>query len=370
MRVQALIGRFTPFFLPFAWFACSSAATPTTNPDAGTPPSAPTPAPSGSADAGSSTPAQDAGTPAPTPTPAPSPTPKPPPPPPPPPGWKSVVGNGGFFGQTFDDSAWAGRSIAPVSLYSVACADNTHGWASGQAGYVAHTEDGGQTWSLQNSNLASDLRAINFGWSSHGVVAGDNGALAVTQDGGAHWTAIPALTSVALRGAAVAPYVHVMLVVGDGGTLLRSADSGLTWTRVAIAGAGDFHGVASDAWAGTVLAVDSLGGIWSSADQGLTFSREGAADAALDAVSTTQAGTQAIAVGRGGAVFLRGTGGSWARLATGNGADLHAALVTDGGGRLYAAGEGGTLLTSADLGAHWAVQPLGTTAALYGLQDL
>ena len=99
--------------------------------------------------------------------------------------WKSVVGLGGFFGQTFDDQSWAGRSIAPVALYSVACADNTHGWASGQGGYVAYTEDGGQTWAVQSSHLASDLRAINFGWSTRGVVAGDGGALAVTQDGGA-----------------------------------------------------------------------------------------------------------------------------------------------------------------------------------------
>ena len=261
--------------------------------------------------------------------------------------------------------------MAPVTLFSVACADNTHGWASGQGGYVAYTEDGGQTWALQSSHLASDLRAINFGWSTHGVVAGDSGALAVTQDGGAHWTSVAPLTSASLRGAAVAPYVKVMLVVGDGGTVLRLSDSGPTWTRATIAGAGDFHSIASDAWAGTVLAVDSLGAIWSSADQGLTFAREGAAGVSLDAVSTTQAGTRALAVGAGGVVPLPSRrDGRLDSARTGNGADLHAALVTDEGGRFYVAGERGTLLTSVDLGAHWSVEPLGTTAALYGLQDL
>ena len=44
--------------------------------------------------------------------------------------------------------------------------------------------------------------------------------------------------------------------------------------------------------------------------------------------------------------------------------------MTNGGSRLYVAGEAGTLLMSDDLGAHWTVKPLGTTAPLYGLQDL
>ena len=48
---------------------------------------------------------------------------------------------------------------------------------------------------------------------------------------------------------------------------------------------------------------------------------------------------------------------------------LHAALV-DGEGRLFVAGESGTLLTSANLGTSWTLVPLGTTSALYGLQDL
>jgi photosystem II stability/assembly factor-like uncharacterized protein len=280
------------------------------------------------------------------------------------------VGGGGYFGQTFDDVSWAGRTVASVTLYSVACADNVHGWAAGQAGYVAYTADGGQTWAVQAPHLTGDLRAINFGWSTRGVVAGDSGSLAVTQDSGAHWSAIAPLTSATLRGAAVAPYVNVMLVVGDGGTVLRSTDSGQTWTQASIAGAGDLRGVASDAWAGTVLAVDSLGSIWSSADEGVTFTREATAGAALDSVSTPQAGNRALAVGAGGVVLLRDASAHWSPVVTGSHVDLHAALVSLGGSRLTIAGEAGTLLSSVDLGAHWTVEPLATTAALYGLQDL
>lgn len=285
-------------------------------------------------------------------------------------GWKSVVGLSGFFGQTFDDKVWSGRSVAPGTLFSVACADNVHGWAAGDAGFVAYTADGGHTWTPQTSMLGGSLRAINFGWSTTGVVAGDAGALAVTSDSGEHWTPVSPLTTATLRGAAVAPYVHVMLVVGDGGTVLRSADSGATWTRVAVAGAGDFHSVASDAWAGLVLAVDSLGGIWSSGDSGVTFHREATAQFGLDSVSTTQAGAGALAVGEHGTAMVRSTEGVWSVVATGTSVDLHAALVTDGGSRFYAAGEAGTLITSVDLGGHWNGAGLATNVALYALQDL
>ena len=362
--------------------ACSSASPSSTGTGSGS--STPSPAStagsgsgSGGADSGASSSSEDAGSGSSSSTPAPPPTSAPTTPPPTPPpttggsvGWKSVVGFAGFFGQTFNDVGWTSRSVAPGTLYSVACADNEHGWAAGEGGFVAYTADGGGTWTTQHPMIEGNLRAINFGWSTTGVVAGDAGQLAVTSDSGAHWTAVAPLTNATLRGAAVAPYLHVMLVVGDAGTVLRSGDAGATWTRIAVAGAGDFHSIASDAWAGLVLAVDSLGGIWSSADAGLTFTREMSAGVELDGISTTQAGARALAVGKGGVAFARSLEGTWSAVATGTTVDLHAALVTDGGSRFYAAGEAGTLVTSGDLGAHWTTQSLGTSAALYGLQDL
>src|SRR5262245_1656201 len=92
--------------------------------------------------------------------------------PPPPPLWLSVVGAGGTFAQTFDDKTWATRTIADRALYSVTCVGNLRGWAAGERGYVAHTEDGGASWALQAPHLGADLRAIRFGTPTIGVVAG------------------------------------------------------------------------------------------------------------------------------------------------------------------------------------------------------
>jgi photosystem II stability/assembly factor-like uncharacterized protein len=211
---------------------------------------------------------------------------------------------------------------------------------------------------------------VNFGWSSTGVVAGDAGQLAVTPNGGETWTAITPLTTVALRGAAVAPYASVMIVVGDGATVLRSANAGGTWTLSMVPGAGDFRAVTSDWYGDVVVAVDANGSIWSSTDRGISFTLEARSSLALDSVSANESGTSVLAVGKSGTALVRSSAGTWTTLATGTSVDLHAALVSAADGKLYVAGDNGTLRTSADLGATWTAKPLGTTVSLYGLQDL
>src|SRR5512140_1307214 len=51
-----------------------------------------------------------------------------PPPPPGPVGWRSVVGAGGFFGQTYDDRIWTGRTAFDRTLFAVTCWGNLRGW--------------------------------------------------------------------------------------------------------------------------------------------------------------------------------------------------------------------------------------------------
>jgi photosystem II stability/assembly factor-like uncharacterized protein len=75
-------------------------------------------------------------------------------------------------------------------------------------------------------------------------------------------------------------------------------------------------------------------------------------------------------VGRAGTALTRDAFGVWTSLAIGTTVDLHAALVTDAAARWYVAGEAGTLLSTGDRGARWTTTPLGTSAALYALEDL
>ena len=284
--------------------------------------------------------------------------------------WAAAVGAGGVFTQTFDEAAWSTRSLTAHDLYAVACVGNYDGWAAGEGGIIAHTIDGGQTWTWQDAHTTVSLRAIRFGTPTLGLVAGDAGTIAVTRDAGSTWTTSPPLTAASLRGVAVAADAGVLFAVGDGGLLLRSPDSGSTWAASAIPGAGDLRAVASDPGGHQVLAVDASGSVWSSTDVGAHFSREASAGAALDAVAMSSDGATAIAAGAHGTLLER-TAGSWRLVPSGTIADLHAALILGGAdSRHYVAGESGTLLSSSDQGASWSPVAIATKGSLYSLDDL
>ena len=276
----------------------------------------------------------------------------------------------GEFVQTFDGVSWSTASLTDRDLYAVACVGNLDGWAAGQNGAVAHTVDGGRSWTWQDAHTMASLRAIRFGTASLGVVAGDAGTLAVTHDAGATWTAISGITSATLRGAAMAADAGSMIAVGDGGVVVRSNDGGSSWSASTIAGAGDLRGVAMDPGAHRVLAVDSLGSIWASSDGGNAFAREWLAPASLEAVAMTDDGASAIAAGAGGTI-VEGKASTWRTVPSGTTVDLHAALITETSApRHYVAGDSGTLLASADQGQTWATVAIPTTAALQALDDL
>jgi photosystem II stability/assembly factor-like uncharacterized protein len=280
-------------------------------------------------------------------------------------GWRSAVGARGVFAQTFDGVTWRSRAVTQGALYSVACVGNWVGWTAGEHGFLAHTLDGGATWTTQDAHVGAALRAVRFGDTMNGVVAGDGGALAVSHDGGAHWTNASVTTST-LRGAAVSGDASMMLVVGDGGVALRSIDGGATWTTATIAGGADLRSAATDPSAHVVLVVDARGGVWASTDRGATFAAERAPASSLESVSIADDGSIALAVGGGTAIVRRS--GEWAAAAIPSGLSLHAALVAEG--TLVAGGEGGALVASADGGETWASRAIGSDAAIYALDDL
>ncbi len=285
--------------------------------------------------------------------------------------WVAAVGAQGAFVQTFDDVSWTARDLGVGDLYAVTCFGNLDGWTAGAGGQLAHTTDGGQTWTQEDARTRASLWAIRFASATLGVVAGDAGTLAVTTDAGVTWRTVAPLTPATLRGVAVASNAGVMVAVGDGGVVIRSADEGASFALSTIAGAGDLRSVASDADARLILAADSLGAVWASADGGAHFTRETSAGASLEAIAMSEDGTLAIAAGAHGTVLERDVGGTWQRAASGTTADLHAAVIVgDEGSRHYVAGESGTLVESRDRGATWSPVNTSSPAALYSLDDL
>jgi photosystem II stability/assembly factor-like uncharacterized protein len=119
-----------------------------------------------------------------------------------------------------------------------------------------------------------------------------------------------------------------------------------------------------------VVAVDTSGSVWSSSDRGANFTVVATAPAPLEAISLSDDGALGVAVGERGVVLV-GAAGTWASASSSTASDLHAVIVMDSANdRVYAAGEAGTLVSSADRGVTWTAQQSNTTAALYALDDL
>jgi photosystem II stability/assembly factor-like uncharacterized protein len=175
-------------------------------------------------------------------------------------GW--VVGDDKAVYRTTD----AGQSWQPVSavvtsdsLYSVCARTGDDVWVVGDDD-IAHTPDGGQTWSNTSyfTYGSERLTSVAFRDADHGVIGGGyyqedtaddyRGIILTTADGGASWTSHyeddPSAGT--FTAAAYADDDH-LCCVGESAALVHSSDGGATWA-----------GLVPRAWR-PLNAVDSVG---------------------------------------------------------------------------------------------------------------
>ena len=142
--------------------------------------------------------------------------------------------------------------VPSIDLFSVSFATPQMGWACGRKGTILHTNDGGVTWSKQNSGTNHTLSAICFVDSSHGWAVGEAGTILRSSDGGKTWRRqdnplyhqnqfTPAFLGekkALEKKKKPAPYflmdVHFVnkkegWIVTEKTTILHTADSGKTW---------------------------------------------------------------------------------------------------------------------------------------------
>lgn len=119
------------------------------------------------------------------------------------------------------------------NFYGVTVAESRVVWAAGAAGKIVRSDDGGNSWSRQNTHTDANLQGI-AAWDGQSAIAvGNRGVILYTRDGGTTWAkaATPAssnpnkLLRVRICG-------EVAWAVGEFGALLQSKDRGATWARV------------------------------------------------------------------------------------------------------------------------------------------
>jgi len=138
------------------------------------------------------------------------------------------VGERGIIIRTQDGEHWT-QVPSPVDamLTAVYFVDDRHGWAVGHDASILHTDDGGQSWSVQaygGKGDGSPFLDVLFTDVSRGYAVGAYGMFKVTEDGGKTWTDLsdPALT-------ALGRHTNALMRLGDG-TFVLVGEMGLVAT--------------------------------------------------------------------------------------------------------------------------------------------
>lgn len=151
-----------------------------------------------------------------------------------------VVGTSGYIVLSDDNgSTYRQAKKVPVdfTLTSVSFIDDRQGWACGHGGTILHTEDGGETWSVQRTDTSVDqpLFAIHFTDALHGWAAGLWSLLLHTTDGGKTWDQIKLPVAEGQKRADLNLLSiftggdKVLYLTAEQGTVYRSADDGQHW---------------------------------------------------------------------------------------------------------------------------------------------
>ncbi|WP_421881023.1 photosystem II stability/assembly factor-like protein [Methylibium sp.] len=221
------------------------------------------------------------------------------------------------------------QGTAHDALYDVAF-EGERGIAVGAFGRVLVTTDGGTTWQVQRfplKHLALMAVAMREGRC---IAVGQTGIVFTAADC-RNWELVLPLTKARLLAVAVNRQ-GVAYAVGAFGTILKSSDWGQSWA---------------------VQTVD-----WS------TITEDGAEPHLYD-IHVADDGT-VTAVGEFELVMRSSDGKQWKALHKGE-RSLFGLSVVEGGTKMYATGQSGALLSSADGGVTWESHKTGTGAILTGV---
>jgi photosystem II stability/assembly factor-like uncharacterized protein len=281
-----------------------------------------------------------------------------------------VVGaEGALLTSTDGGATWTRSAIAQRGdlswwdLYSIRFTpDGKTGWIGGEDGLILNSVDGGQTWNSQPSGTTENIFRVAAVDSRTAYASGSNGLLMSTTDGGAHWQRQTQKSGLIFFDIAF-PDPQNGWAVGEFETILHTTDGGRTWTPqmggkranfklpalFAVRFADAQHGWAAGQ-GGTLLRTDNGGANWQPVS----------APSDSPMYSVVYAGgpsggppAQLWGSGDGGALLRVGLAGGAPTVQTPTVFSL--SDVSFNGNNGVAVGLGGTIVHTADGGAHWKV---------------
>lgn len=184
-------------------------------------------------------------------------------------------------------------------FHTVYFQDAVTGYLAGPNGTMLKTPDAGQNWSQLNTGTTHLITDVYFPASQTGFLVGTNGLLRKTNDGGTTWQALNPGTSTDLA-AVYFTSPNVGYCVGSNGTALRTQNAGLAWTAMPIGVTVALHDIIFTS-TNVGYIVGDFGTILSTIDGGTTWRPE---------VSNTFESLNALAAIPNGRVWAAGDNGT------------------------------------------------------------
>jgi photosystem II stability/assembly factor-like uncharacterized protein len=290
----------------------------------------------------------------------------------------------GLFLSARAQSNWAASRVqAPGDLVAVYFTSDKNGWIAGDSGYLASTNDGGQTWTKYPLATTEDINEIYFRNDDNGyLVAGR--VMFITHDAGKTWNetrltnaseikkGTPEFLSIRFAGKKVGLAIgSVWQKVGKeeivvDSLVMRTDDGGDTWTRISVPSKVELYHLdfadSDHAWI-----VGDKGLILSSTDSGLTWRTQQSNVARALFNIDFRDNDNGYAVGGGGTILRTENGGAtWEKVNNQYSETLKRVDFADDKNG-WIVGYGGQVLRSGDRGRSWLKQSSNTTQRIYGL---
>ena len=272
--------------------------------------------------------------------------------------------------------------VTTDNLFAVDCLDQQHIWAVGFNSVIVCTTDGGKTWEFQKSGVENNLCAVKFVTPAIGWISGRAGLMLHTTDSGKTWTR---------QNTGITNHLFSLSFVdertgwaaGDFGAIIHTSDGGATWVK---------QGSGEDKIYNSIFFVDQDNGwvageaglIYHTTDGGKNWLKQECRDI-IPVVDKTQWETPTPSLY---SVWFSDVQHGWA-----SGMDAVIIATEDGGaswkkinnpaepvkttiykiaareGKIWAVGQKGTYLQSADNGKTWELRP-GAIGTKFWLRDM
>jgi len=229
------------------------------------------------------------------------------------------------------------------------------GWIVGEDGIIMKTDDGGATWTKQDSSTKKNLFNVYPVDDQQVVAIGADGTILLTTDGGSHWEVEKSPKVVSLFGVIFLDK-NTGFAVGEFSTVLSTTDGGKTWTLTYGGNTTDFtvgpyFSIAfSDPTHG--IACGLAGDLLVTADSGKTWQSQKLPDpVAAYIVSEDSSSKKLWAAGAGGRMFISSQPGQWQSV---DRTAFHDITDMAFAGNLgVAVGLNGTILLTNNAGVQW-----------------